>query len=183
MLYLLYITVQYDCISLGMDVLVLGMWKDVVYMYCISQYGCISRGMGVPVLGMWRDVLFAVYHSMAVCLWAWVCQCWERGEMFYLLYTTVWLYFSGHGCASAGNMDRCCIYCIKQYGCISLGMGVPVLGVWRDVVFTVYHSMAVFLWSWVCQCWECGEMLYLLYKTVWLYFSGHGCASAGSVVR
>ena len=70
--------------------------------------------------------------------------------MFYLLYTKVWLYFSGHGFASAGNVERCFIYCIPQYGCISLGMGVLVLGMWRDVVFTVYHSMTVFLWAWVC---------------------------------
>ena len=71
--------------------------------------------------------------------------------MLHLLYTTVWLYFSGHGCASAGNMEIC-IYCISQYGCISLGMGVLVLvlGIWRDVVFTLFHSMAVFLWAWVC---------------------------------
>ena len=82
--------------------------------------------------------------------------------MLYLLYTTVYLYFSGHGCASARNVERCCIYYILQYSCISLGMGVLVLGMWRDVVFTVYHSMAVFLWAWVGQCWEGGEMLYLM---------------------
>ena len=69
--------------------------------------------------------------------------------MMYLLYKTVWLHFSGHGWASAGKVERCCIYCIPQYGCISLGMGVLVLGMWRDIVFTVYHSMAVFLWAWV----------------------------------
>ena len=96
-----------------MGVLVLGIWIDVVYMTCISQYGCISLGMDVPVLGVWRDVVFTVYQSMAVFLWAWVYQCWECGEMLYLLYITVWLYFSGHGCASAGNVERCCIYCIS----------------------------------------------------------------------
>ena len=70
--------------------------------------------------------------------------------MLYLLYSTVWLYFSGHGCASAGNVERCGIYFIPQYSCISLDMGVLVLGMWRNVVFTVYHSMAEFLWAWVC---------------------------------
>ena len=122
MLYLLYITVWlnfsgHGCASTGN--------VERCCIYSIPQYGCISLGMGVPVLGIWRYVQ-------------------------YLLYITVWLYFSGHGCASAGNVERCCNYCISQYGCISLDMGVLVLGMWRNVVFTVYHSMAEFLWAWVC---------------------------------
>ena len=50
-------------------------------------------------------------------------------------------------------------------------MGVLVLGMWRDVVFNVYHSMAEFLWAWVYQYWECGEMLYLFFKFKQLFFS------------
>ena len=97
----------------------------------------------------------------------------KRTSFRHLLYTKIWPHFSVHN-----------IYCIPQYGCISLYTALTVyhsiaaflctqhllyttvlLHFSVHIAFTVYHSIAAFLWAWVClcQCRKCGKMSYLFF--------------------